>query len=109
MISEERVEKAVEFYRDNADRYGQLVGLCKALEQKRKVVHGQEFIRVGEIKVTVAEREALAYSSKGYREVVEEIQNAWADKTVLETQMTAAEHTIDVWRSQNSSRNKAHV
>ena len=107
MISEERVERAVEFYRDNADRYGQLVGLCKALEQKRKVVHGQE--RLLAKGGTVAEREATSYSSPEYRRLVEDIQNAWADKTVLETQMTAAEHTIDVWRSQNSSKNKGHI
>ena len=106
MISEARVEKAVEFYRDNADRYGQLVGRCKALEQQRKVVHGHHFLYADG---TVAEREAKAYASTGYQEIVEEIQNAWADKTVLETQMTAAEHTIDVWRSQNSSKNKGHI
>ena len=106
MISEKRVEMAVEFYRDNADRYGQLVGLCKALEQKRKVVHGQNFLYA---QGTVAEREAKAYASDGYKEIVEEIQNAWAEKTTLETQLKAAESQIDVWRSQNSSRNKAHL
>ena len=106
MISETRVEKAVEFYRDHAEEYGQLVGRCKALEQKRKTVHGQNFLYA---QGTVAEREAKAYSSEGYKEVTEEIENSWADKTILETQMTAAEHTIDVWRSQNSSKNKAHL
>ena len=106
MISEARVEKAVEFYRDNADKYGQLVGRCKALEQTRKVVHGQAFL---DAQGTVAEREATAYASGAYRAVVEDIENCWADKTVLETQLKAAEHTIDIWRSQNSSKNKGHV
>ena len=106
MISESRVEKAVEFYRDHAERYGQLVGLCKALEQKRKVVHGQAFLGA---QGTVAEREARAYSSVEYRSIVEDIENSWADKTELESKLKAAEMTIDVWRSQNSSKNKAHL
>ena len=106
MISEELVERAVEFFRINADEYGRLVGLCKALEQKRKVVHGQEFLRA---KGTVAEREATAYSSAPYRAVVEEIENAWADKATMETLLTGAESKIDVWRSQNSSKNRGHL
>jgi len=106
MISEKRVEMAVEFYRDNADKYGQLVGLCKALEQKRKVIHGQNFLYA---QGTVAEREAKAYSSDAYQEMVEEIQNAWSDKTTLETQLKAAEATIEVWRSQYSKQGKGHL
>ena len=106
MISESRVEKAVEFYRDNAERYGQLVGLCKALEQKRKVEHGQQFLYA---QGTVAERTAQAESSPAFKQVVEDIENAWAEKTTLEAQLRAAEMTIDVWRSQYSKQGKGHV
>ena len=106
MISEDRVEKAVEFIRDNADVLGGLVGRCKGLEQERKVVRGKQFLTATG---TVAEREAKAESSKEYEVIVEEIENAWCDKTTIETKMKAAELTVDVWRSQNSSRNKGHV
>ena len=106
MISESRVEKAVEFYRDNAERYGQLVGLCKALEQQRKVAHGQAFLYA---QGTVAERTAQAESSPAFKQVVEDIENAWAEKTTLEAQLRAAEMTIDVWRSQYSKQGKGHV
>ena len=106
MISEERVEKAVEFIRDHADNLGELVGICKALEQKRKIVHGHEFLNA---EGTVAEREARAYTSDSLRELVGQIQNAWADKATLETQIRAAELTIDVWRSQFSKYGKGHL
>ena len=106
MISEARVEKAVEFIRDHADQLGKLVGVCKGLEQRRKTVHGQNFLYA---QGTVAEREAKAYSSEGFESIIEEIENAWAEKTTLETHLKAAELTIDVWRSQNSSKNKGHL
>ena len=106
MISEERVEKAVEFIRDHADQLGKLVGVCKGLEQRRKVVHGQNFL---EADGTVAEREAKAYSSDGFSLITEEIENAWAEKTTVETKIKAAELTIDVWRSQYSKQGKGHL
>lgn len=106
MISEERAEKAVEFIRDHADELGKLIGQCKALEQKRKVVHGQAFLYA---QGTVAEREAKAASSDAFKAVVEEIENAWADKETLATKLKAAEMTVDVWRSQFAASKRGHV
>ena len=106
MISEERAERAVEFIRDHADQLGELIGRCKALEQKRKVVHGQAFLYA---QGTVAEREAKANSSDAFKGIVEEIENAWAEKSTVETKLRAAELTIDVWRSQFSKYGKGHV
>lgn len=106
MIEESRVEAAVAFIRDSAVRLGELTGVCKALEHKRKVVYGRAFqsVETG----TVAEREAKAHTSDEFRSVVEEIQNAWADKTTLETQIRAAELTIETWRSQNKWADRGH-
>lgn len=106
MISEERAEKAVEFIRDHAKKYGYLVGLCKYLEHLRRVKRGEAFI---EADGTVAEREARAESSEIYKSVIEDYRNAWADKTTLETELSAAEHTIEVWRSQNKWADRGHV
>jgi hypothetical protein len=106
MISEERAERAVEFIRDHADQLGELLGYCKSLEQRRKVVFGTEFL---EAEGTVAEREARAHASDAFLSVVKEIENAWAEKTTVETKLRAAELTIDVWRSQFSKYGKGHV
>lgn len=103
MITEERAERAAEFIRDNAERYGELTGKCKSLEQKRKVVFGAAFL---ESSGTVAEREAKAHTSKSFQGVTEEIENSWADKTTLETQLKAAELTIELWRSMNASNRR---
>ncbi len=106
MIDERAVESAIDFIRDEAPQLGKLVGHCKFLEQQRKVVHGHAFL---DASGTVAEREAKAYSSPEYKAVTEDIEDAWASKTELETLLKARELRIDVWRSQNSSRNKGHV
>ena len=106
MIPESSIEKALDFYRDNAERLGELSGRCKALEHERKTVRGKQFLKASG---TVAEREAIAESSAEYRAITEDIENVWADKVTLETQLKAAELRIEVWRSQYSKQGKGHV
>ncbi len=106
MISEQRVENAVEFIRDNADRLGELVGHCKGLEHQRKVAKAHAFLQT---QGTVVERESKAYASPEFKAITEDIEDAWAAKTTLETKLKAAELTIDVWRSQYSKQGKGHL
>ena len=101
MIDFDRAEKAAEFIRDRAEKYGKLIGLCKALEHERKVVFGRAFLEADG--KNVAEREAKAYISEEFRLVVEEIENAWADKETLSAQIKAAELTIELYRSGNAA------
>lgn len=107
MISEHRAEKAVEFIRDHADELGVLIGRCKALEHQRKTVYAQQFLMAEAS--TVAEREAKANASQAVAQVIEDIENAWADKDTLATKLKAAELTIDVWRSQYAASKRGHV
>ena len=98
-VTLDRATAAVEFTRDHSELYGRLVGRCKGLEHQRKVIKAQEIL-ASEAK-TVAEREAEAESSAAYLKIVEDIENAWADKTTLETRLKAAEMTFDLYRSSN--------
>ena len=101
MINFDRAEKAAEFIRDNAERYGQLIGLCKSLEHQRKIIFGRSFLeRDGK---NVAEREAKAYASVEFTCVVNDIQNAWAEKETIATKIKAAELTIELYRSGNAA------
>jgi len=101
MIDFERAEKAAEFIRDHAEDYGHHIGLCKSLEHQRKVVFGQAFLEA-EGK-NVAEREAKAHISAEFKHIVEDIENAWAAKETLATQIKAAELTIELYRSGNAA------
>ena len=87
MITEERVEKAVEYFRDNKSKYGHLIGRCKALEHERKVVLEEQklWFFKNSPEMRVAEVESRARTSQPYREALEDIENTWADRTELET------------------------
>lgn len=99
MITFERAEKAMEYLRDNASRYGYLVGRCKALEQERKVVFGLALIEAKQTSRTIAEAEAKAYASADFKAVCEEIENAWAEKAEIETMIAYSQNIVDCWRS----------
>ena len=101
MINFERAEKAAEFIRDHAEQYGKLIGLCKSLEHQRKVVFGQAYLEAKG--GTIAEKEAKAHISPEFKSIVEDIENSWADKETLATQIKAAELTIELYRSGNAA------
>ncbi|MEM6817224.1 MAG: hypothetical protein AAF578_00400 [Pseudomonadota bacterium] len=106
MITDERVEKALEFIRDNAGAIGLAVAKCKHLEQKRKTVKGVEFHKA---EGTMAEREQAAYASDAFKEVSQEIEHAWYDAETLRTRLRAAELTIEIWRTQSSNQRSGVV
>jgi len=95
----EQADKAVDYFKTNAEEYGELVAKCKYLEHKRNVIRKQKELE--STKKTVSERQAEAETGKEYLEILEDIQNAWAKKTTLETYMKAAEMTFDLYRSSN--------
>ena len=99
MISEQRVEAALEFIRDHAKEAGELYGHTKGLDHQRKVVRSIAFL---ETKTgSVQERLSKAESSAEYKQIVEDIEDAWAAWKTLETRLEAARLTVHVWQSQN--------
>lgn len=101
MISDTRVEKAVEFLRDTSEQYGQLRGLCLYNDANLRRVKS---LHMMDSEGSLGQKEAAAYSSAAYLAAMEELKNATADMETLKAQRDAAEFTIDVWRSQNSAR-----
>lgn len=106
MISEERVEAAVAFIRDNAEKLGQLTGRAKALEYRAKVIKAQAYL---DAEGTIQARESEALCTTEYKQIIDEIENCFADRTTLETKIRAAELTIETWRSQNKWADRGHL
>ena len=109
MISEERVEKAVEFLRDTAEQYGQTRGhlaYCDANMRRVKSLEIMESrgIEDGQKGRSVAIMEVEAYASDAYLTAMLELQNSSADYETLRAKREAAVMTIEVFRSQNSAR-----
>ena len=52
---------------------------------------------------TIADREAYAYAHADYKEILDGLKAAIEIEEELRWRMTAAEHKIEVWRTQEAS------
>jgi len=102
MITEEQAEQAHENIRLMAERYGELVGLCKYLDHKRRTIRSQAFLNASGS--SVAEREAKAETDAEYLAVIEEIKDAETEKATIATKIKGWELCVDIWRSENAQR-----
>ena len=101
MIDEDRVEGAVEYLRDTAKQYGQARGRASYMEANLRRVKSLEMVgKTG----GVGEREAAAYASEAYKDAMEQLENSVAEVETIKALREAATMTIEVWRSQNSTR-----
>jgi hypothetical protein len=105
VISEDRVEAAVEYLRDTAKVYGQARGHALYCENNLRRVKALNLPANG----TVAEREAVAYGSEAYAQALQDMENAVAESETIRALREAASYTIEVWRSQNSTRRQGNV
>lgn len=106
MIPDSEVERAVTYYRDNADRRGQLKGMVEYLGHAIKVVLGQAFLNA---EGTVAEREAISRQDPEYLKKVDELKDAVTELQTLETLLKAAELKISIWQTQSANSRRGHV
>ena len=106
MISEERVEAAVEYLRDTAERYAASVGHAGWCEDMLRVVKSMQ---MNEMDGPLGKAEAHAYGTDEYRAALEAKREAVSEMTRLRALREAADRTIDVWRSQNSARKQGNI
>lgn len=100
MISEERVEKAVEYLRDTAAQYGQARGHAKYCEESLRRVKALNMPAEG----SIGERERAAYATEEYGQALADMRDAIAEAETIRALRDAAEYTIETWRSQHSAR-----
>ena len=102
-IATERAEKAVEYLRDSAEKYGKARGYQVYCEANLRRVKAMRMINGEDTDETMGMKEARAYASDEYTNAVIEYQNATADVECLRAKREAAQMTIEVWRSQASA------
>ena len=100
MISEEEVEKAVTYLRENARSAAQAKANRIYVEEYRKVVKAQ-IMREHEGALGVQEREA--YADPRYRQHLEAVKEAVEKDEYNRWMMTAAEAKIEAWRTQQAN------
>ncbi len=106
MVTDEEVERAVNYYRDAAEKIADARARVKFLDHKRKVIRSTLFL---EASGGVAEREAIAETRQEYKDVLDEYRSAVYDAEFLGTRLKAAELKIETWRTQQASNRRGHV
>jgi hypothetical protein len=105
IVSEQELGKAVFFFDRAASKFARAKADVKFLEHKRKTIRATMY---AEGAGTNTDRVNYAERSKEYRECLDQYRTAVFKQEFLATKMKGAELKIDVWRSQNSSKNKGH-
>jgi hypothetical protein len=106
MISENRVEAAVMFIRDQALKIGQLRGQKEYLLHRIKIERSQHFL---DSEGTVAERESEAWVCGTVVRLCDEYRDCITELETLMTRVKAAELTVEVWRSQNANQRRGNI
>lgn len=109
-MEEEPVKKKVGDYLDlllaTDEVQAKARAYVKAMEHRLKVIRSEELLKASG---TVAEKEAIAYSSSAYINAVNEYENAVYDNELYCAQRKTAELHIEVWRSQNANRRVGNI
>lgn len=101
MITEQQVEKALDFMRDNASALATAKANRVYLEQFRK---SKKAILISEApQGRVQDRESFAYSHPEYIGVLEGLRVAVEKEEELRWMMAAAEAKVEVWRTQQAN------
>ena len=97
LISEEDVQAALDYLRDQAEESGQKKGRRYQLEEGRKVIKARLMQRHADLPVSAQEREA--YADNKYEEYIEGVAAAVKEDEEQRWLMKAAEAKIEAWRT----------
>lgn len=98
MISDDDIEKAVEWITSNARKAAQARAEYEYLEEYRRVVRGQIMREHEDIPVTKAE--ALAYADPRYAQHLSALAEATEKYEYMRWMLTAAETKVSAWQTQ---------
>ncbi len=101
MITEEQVERANDFIRDNAAEYARVTAQREYLDEFLKI---KEAKLMEEVDGPEHERKSFARSHRDYHEVLEGRRAARERELELRWKMVAAQTKIDLWRTQEASK-----
>jgi len=101
IVSDESVEKALDWLRDNADDIAEAKRVAVKCEHMLK--HTKAVLMKGhaELPVSAQEREAMAHDA--FKSAIENVANAAAEYEKLKALREAAALRIEVWRSASAN------
>jgi len=102
MITDEKVNDALEYLRTNAPAAAQAKANKIYMEEYRKVIKADLIVRC--VNMTNLEKESYAYSHKSYKEHLEALKDAVYQDELNRWGMVAATSNIEAWRTYNANR-----
>ncbi len=106
-ISNEDVEKALEYLAHSAKPHAEWKSRMKWLEHKRKSVKSTVSLR--QKGKSQAENSTKAEASPEYNQVLDEYKESVMEFTLIDSYRKAAELKIEIWRSLNANNRKGHL
>jgi hypothetical protein len=100
-ITDAQAESAVDYLRDTSEQYGKACGRLAYLEGNLRRVKALEMLQT---KGSLGDREAQAYASEAYKDALEQLENATADRETIRAMRDAAQCRFEQWRTQTSAR-----
>lgn len=104
MITEEDVERAVQWLDDNASVIGEARANTVQLEEARKMTKASLMRRASADVKTASDREAYAYAHPEYKAIAEGYAAAAGEFERLRVLVGVAHARIELYRTQESSR-----
>lgn len=106
MITVDKLQRAMEYLADTDKPCARARALQDGLNRQEKTIKSVAFL---ESKGTVAEREALAYTSTAFIDHTIKIENATIDYETIRNRRLTAELIVEVWRSENANRRQGNI
>jgi hypothetical protein len=102
MISDDDIEKALDYLRDHAELAAKAIAESWYMQDYRKVVKAEEMTKCNEPAVNAQER--FAYSSDAYKEHLVATMTAIEKEQTERFLLKAADAKIEAWRTQQSNQ-----
>ena len=115
IISDKEIEEALEFLASTDMDCALKKALMKRLDYQRNTIKSlsmldaeDDAIKSGE-RLSVARKEAIAFTSKRYQEFLEEYQDAVAEYETINNIRNTKIGIIEVWRSEQANRRRGTI
>lgn len=106
-LSDRSVEQALEYLAQTEEEFAKAVGRKAVVDDLQKIALSQEFLVAGG--GSVAERDAKARTTERYRAAVADTEDAYTNEALLRAKRLRYEASIEVWRTQESSRRRGNL
>lgn len=106
-ITDQEIEKALNYLRDTAENYAKWKARMKYLESHRKSVRSAEVLNA--TGKTISENAHRGEASEAYKGVLIEYEEAVYEYTLLDARRHAAEAKIEAWRTISASMRRGNI